>query len=1294
MNNVQLRMIRLVRHILVITMALTCAAGQAASMIGTTCTMNIIGTMGAMDTMGMACTESLRGAPSSIHYIISDTIPPPWDKITLTGAHNKHAIAIIATPFPWIWVAAGVAGAGVITYVIVQNSSGDDGDDDDPPADLIVRDDQVTVDCDGQATVDVLANDSGDGLEIISISQIEGADITFNGGIVTIVSSILTESTSTIINIRDQYSQSATSTLVVDVIVSNIEAIDDNYEVEFGGMLNENILSNDLGSSLSVTNFDQPEGGTVDVSSTGAMAFNSSDGFQGQTSFVYIIEGACAQVSQATVQITVLPPKCTFVVSITSTDSDCGDNNGVAQVTVEPAANYTYSWSNGATSTTIGDLLPGEYSVTVTSEDGACSVTEDVTIGELPADFEATFQSTPAKCGLNTGTITLNIFPQGNYTYTWSNGATDADLTELPAGNYTVTVTDENNCSDVFSTDVEEEPADYIVSITTIPGNCLGEEADIILTTQTYGEGPMLIKVTGPASIDIQAAQGETSLKDFFVVLPGAYHIVVSDMQIGSDCEEGGDANVSDNTIFEALDDNYETTSNKPLDGNVLDNDAGVQLEVTDYSQPMSGSVTLQPDGSFTYTPELDATGTFTFEYTVIDACGNSDTRVVTIVVNSSACNFTVSVEIESANCGLSDGAIHLELQPSGNYSYVWSNGNMTQDLLNIPSGEYTVTITSTELNCSKDTSITMDASAPAYLLDVQSTPGNCTGGGDITVELTTAGAGPLELHLTGQNVDEQFTLDSGVHQLGILVDLAPGDYNIAVFDTGAGENCTEQTSVTIDDDTPDLFATDDHYETPFETPVTDNVLTNDEGQDIEMTEISNEVGGTVMFDADGSFTFTPENGFSGEASFDYIILDACGNTQSATVFIEVAQSECIFTVSFITTDANCGAEDGNITALIDIPGTYTYLWSNGETSETIVVGAGIYTLTITEEDLGCSLEFEATLGESDAYPFFDNITVTDETCTAPGNITFDLSSATGAAVEISVSGPTMGDFFLDPGFVILGDLLAILPGDYVISATDTETACQNEFDATVGASELPAIAVESTIPPSSESANDGSITVVFTAETVDPYTYYLNGLPVEVILPPVFTITELSSGTYTIQVEDDLGCFSNELEVDLFPDGGFVFMVGISVSSGYADPTLNTVEHPPGAVIDPAVIHESLFAVHRFQHRGVAHESRADFSLLSESGSYGSRGLFRVQHTLGKRWNVGEWQIALDGGVALAIPVGDISLRSHSVSWTARLGAEKHVFSKFLLSLNVHVDGWATPYYPKLTLSLGRKVF
>jgi subtilisin-like proprotein convertase family protein len=157
------------------------------------------------------------------------------------------------------------------------------------------------------------------------------------------------------------------------------------------------------------------------------------------------------------------PTSCALSSSISNqVNVTCnGLNNGSATVVGNSGtAPFTYSWSNGNTSATVSGMAAGNYTVTVTDAD-ACFSTSTVTITQPSAVTTSSASVINPDC-VSLGSI--DITPSGGsspYTFNWSNGSNNQDLNLLASGNYTVTITDANNCSFISSFNLP----------TAVPGN-------------------------------------------------------------------------------------------------------------------------------------------------------------------------------------------------------------------------------------------------------------------------------------------------------------------------------------------------------------------------------------------------------------------------------------------------------------------------------------------------------------------------------------------------------------------------------------------------------------------------------------------------------------------------------------------------------------------------------------------------------------------------------------------------------------------------------------------------------
>src|SRR5688500_6826237 len=146
-------------------------------------------------------------------------------------------------------------------------------------------------------------------------------------------------------------------------------------------------------------------------------------------------------------------------------------------------APISYDWSNGATTATISNIGAGEYSVTITDNGGKWVEIEDIVVtgADEPISIQASYVEQPLCNGSSNGVIDLEM--QGGtpgYQYDWSNGSSSEDLTNIPAGSYSVVVTDDNGCE--FEEDfVVDEPEPLEAEAEVTPENCGGEDGTITL---------------------------------------------------------------------------------------------------------------------------------------------------------------------------------------------------------------------------------------------------------------------------------------------------------------------------------------------------------------------------------------------------------------------------------------------------------------------------------------------------------------------------------------------------------------------------------------------------------------------------------------------------------------------------------------------------------------------------------------------------------------------------------------------------------------------------------------------
>lgn len=167
-----------------------------------------------------------------------------------------------------------------------------------------------------------------------------------------------------------------------------------------------------------------------------------------------------------------------------------GDTSGGVSLTVSGGVQpYSYNWSNNQHTASLDSVAAGSYSVTVSDVNG-CSAIFDYNLN--PANdvwgYYVYLSASEANCG-NTGAVLADVQNGfAPYTYLWSNGATTQNISQLPGGIYSITVTDSSGCKRYGHAEVEAFCASYITGNVFVDTN----QNCLIDTTETLMPGIML----------------------------------------------------------------------------------------------------------------------------------------------------------------------------------------------------------------------------------------------------------------------------------------------------------------------------------------------------------------------------------------------------------------------------------------------------------------------------------------------------------------------------------------------------------------------------------------------------------------------------------------------------------------------------------------------------------------------------------------------------------------------------------------------------------------------------------
>ncbi|MBK9103583.1 MAG: gliding motility-associated C-terminal domain-containing protein [Saprospiraceae bacterium] len=469
-----------------------------------------------------------------------------------------------------------------------------------------------------------------------------------------------------------------------------VDNINNNFSVSTIPASNTSCVSPNGAIDLTVT----PAGAYTFLWSNGATIEDLSNLSSG--SYIVTITDITSCSSIETILITDNLPVVLITPVITS--SICGLNNGAIDLSINPPAGNSFLWSNGATVEDLNNLSPGDYIVTVTGT-GGCTSVDTFTVPQLGSVITLSGTTTAnSNCLAFNGAIDISALPVGAYTYQWSNGMPTQDQVALAPGLFTVTVSDATGCTSSSSFTIVDQAIQPTLQVSVVPATCGNANGQIDIT----------VSPAGSYTFDWSNA---AVTEDLLAVSPGMYSVTVT-----------GINGCASDTLVDVM-------------------NTGLSFSVSGSTTPHTScttwngaiEITITPGGSYTFlwsdgqsTEDLTAVEPGVYVVTVTDNTGcstsaqyNVDNNVIPIMVDHL---------ITPVLCGEPNGAIDLTITPASGNTYTWSNGNTTEDLDNIMTGHYEVTIT-TQNGCntsaafdvpgSEGVQITLDASASSSGADL-----------------------------------------------------------------------------------------------------------------------------------------------------------------------------------------------------------------------------------------------------------------------------------------------------------------------------------------------------------------------------------------------------------------------------------------------------------------------------------------------------------------------------------------------------------------------------------------------
>lgn len=467
-------------------------------------------------------------------------------------------------------------------------------------------------------------------------------------------------------------------------------------------------------------------------------------------------------------------------ITISSTDPSLASITSFNNVTCNGASNgsitasltgagvtgpLSYAWTPAVAGNvnTATNLAPGSYSVIITDSKGCVDTATQVITQPTPISPNTNFVNVGC-FGESTGIASAS--PTGGtpgYTYLWMPGALNtATISSLPIGTYTVTVSDNNNCTANSSVTISQPPALDITSVVT-NSNC-GQADGSATVTGSGGFAPYTWSwsngQTGTTATGLSA---------------GTYSVTQTDM------------NFCTKTISVSVGNNVGPTVQVSNVTNVScfgGNNGSISVTVSGGTAPFTY---LWSNGQTTATASNLTPGTYSITITDANGCSAVTNGVITQPTALSN-NFITTNPI----CfGQASGSITANpLGGTPPYTYLWSvTGNpTTQTVTGLLAGSYSVTITDA-LGCSIIRNVTL-TNPPTVTTVINKTDVSCFSGCDGTATAVVSnGTNPIS-----------YSWNDPLNQTSATANfLCSGSYQVNIID---GNGCTSQAVTTINQPT------------------------------------------------------------------------------------------------------------------------------------------------------------------------------------------------------------------------------------------------------------------------------------------------------------------------------------------------------------------------------------------------------------------------------------------------------------------------------------------------------------
>ncbi|MFK7776131.1 MAG: beta strand repeat-containing protein [Saprospiraceae bacterium] len=830
------------------------------------------------------------------------------------------------------------------------------------------------------------------------------------------------------------------------------------FEVETVNVTEPNAISVNISpTNISCNGANDASATAIGNGGAGTFTFSWSNGMNGQTISnlspgTYTVSVTDANNCTQTESISFTEPNA-ISVTISSTEISCnGENNGSASALGSGGAGgFNYVWSNGMNGPTISNLPAGTYTATATDANN-CTQTESITIVE-PSPINVTTSQNNILCnGDNNGSASASgNGGTGNITYTWSNGTSGASVSNLTAGTYTITATDENSCTQIETVTITE-PIAINISIAQTEVNCFGNTNGAASANGSGGTGNLTY-----------AWSNGMSGENISNLTAGTYTLTVTDSN-NCTATESVTINQPSNLIVNASA-TGETSANAN-DGTATATPSG----------GTSGYAFSWSTGSSNQTISNLPPGSYTVTITDNNMC----TAEETVIVSSFNCAISINVATTNALCFGETGSATASAQNGTDpVTYLWSTGETTATISNLTPGvSYSVTITDVN-NCPASMSISI-SEPPVISPNATATAVTANGANDGTATSNPSGG------------EGSFTfLWSNGMTTSTISDLAPGDYTVTVTD---GNNCTSTQTVTVNDISCAIAI----------STTSTNLLCFGDNNGTASVAVNTGTAPFTYLWSNGGMSETISNLVAG----DYTVTVTDNNNCPVSETITISQPDLLELSESVQSvlQLDCFENNNGVAAIAVTGGAggNTFNWSNGMMGNPISnLPAGTFTGTVTDAN-GCFEAISFTIAQPDEL--IASATATDETA----------ANANDGTSTASTTGGTGTSNYLWSNGAMTASISNLTPGTYTVTATDANN-CESIESIEVNAFGCSLTAAVSTTNATCFDATDGAATVTPSGGQNFTYAWSSGGI--------LATETNLPPGTYTVTINDASNC-------------------------------------------------------------------------------------------------------------------------------------------------------------------------